>query len=67
MKMKPQKLVFLVFNPGNTNKKGRLGTIDLLFKVACFVKKVIFILNIEMSSSKLVSTRRSNVLSLPLH
>ncbi len=23
--------------PGNTNWKGRLGTVDLLIKVACFV------------------------------
>ncbi len=25
--------------PGNTNCRGRLSTVDLLIKVACFVKK----------------------------
>ncbi len=26
--------------PGNTNRRGRVGTVDLLIKVACFVKKI---------------------------
>jgi hypothetical protein len=52
--------------PGNTNYGGRLSTIDLLIKVACFVKKEKYIFNIKMSYSKLVGTRRSTVLSLPL-
>jgi len=52
--------------PGNTNWGGRPSTIDLLIKVACFCKKENNIFNIKMSWSKLVSTRRSTVLSLPL-
>jgi len=43
---------------------GRPSTVDLLFKVACFVKKANNIFGIKMSCSKLVSTRRSTVLSL---
>jgi hypothetical protein len=27
--------------PGNTNSRGRLNTVDLLTRVACFVKKKI--------------------------
>ncbi len=42
---------------------GRLITVDLLIKVACFVKKIY---NINISLSKLDSTRRSTVLSLPV-
>jgi hypothetical protein len=48
---------------GNTNWRGRLRTIGLLIKVACFVKKVNYIFNIKMNWSQLVSTRRSTVLS----
>ncbi len=50
--------------PGNTNWGGRLNTIDPLIKVSCFVKKVNDIFNIKSSWCKLVSTRRSTVLSL---
>ncbi len=35
--------------PGNTNRRGRLSTIDLLIEVACFVKKVNNIFNIKRS------------------
>ncbi len=35
--------------PGNTNYGGRLSTVDLLIKVACFVKKENNIFNIKMS------------------
>jgi len=42
-----------------------LSTVDLLIKVACYVKKKNNIFNIKMSLSKLVTTRRSTVLSLP--
>jgi hypothetical protein len=45
---------------------GRLSTVDLLIKVACFVKKKNDIFNRKMSLSELVSTRRSTVLSLSL-
>jgi len=51
---------------GNTNWGGRLSTVDLLIKVACFVKKANAFFNIKRSWSKRVSTRRSTVLSLSL-
>jgi len=48
---------------GNTNRMGRLGTVDLLIE-ACFVKKL---RNISSDlKSKLVRKRRSTVLNLPL-
>jgi hypothetical protein len=34
---------------GNTNRGGRLSTVDLLIKVACFVKKENNTFNIKMS------------------
>jgi len=46
--------------------RGRLSTVDPIIKVACFVKKVNYIFNLKKSWSKLVSTRRLTVLSLPL-
>ncbi len=46
--------------------KGRLSTVDLLIKVACFSTKTNNIVNIIMRSSKLVGARRSAVLSHPL-
>jgi hypothetical protein len=52
--------------PGNPHRKGKLSTDDLLIKVTCFVKKVNNIFNIEMSWSRLISTRRSTVQGLPL-
>jgi hypothetical protein len=52
--------------PGNTNWRGRLSTVDLFIEVACFVDKVNNIFIIKSSRSKLVSTRRSTVLSPPL-
>jgi hypothetical protein len=45
---------------------GRLGMADLLIRVACFGKNVTHVFNIKNCQSKLVSTRRSIVLSLPL-
>ncbi len=50
---------------GNANWRGRLSTIDLLIKVACFGTKINHIFNIKMRWSELVSTRRSTVLSHP--
>ncbi len=50
---------------GNTNWGGRLRTVDLFFRVACFVKKWKTVFSIKSRRSKLVSTRRSTVLSLP--
>jgi hypothetical protein len=47
--------------PGNTNRGGRLGTVFLLIKVACFVKKETIII-LKMSSSKILSSKRSTVL-----
>jgi len=49
---------------GITNWGGRLSTVDLPFKVTCFVKNVNNIFNIKWSWSKLVSSRRSNVPTL---
>ncbi len=60
----PENLITMI--PWNTNWKGRLSTVDLLIKVACLATLVNDIFNIEMSWSKLVSARRSTVLSLPL-
>jgi len=34
-------------NAGNTNRTGRLSTVDLLLNVACFVTKICSILNIN--------------------
>jgi hypothetical protein len=45
---------------------GRLRSVDLLIKVTCFLNNVNIILNMKRSCYKLVSTRRSTVLSLPL-
>ncbi len=45
--------------------RGRLSTIDLLIKAPCSVNKVNNIFNIK-SSFKLVCTRWSTVLSLPV-
>jgi hypothetical protein len=48
----------LKIKAGNTNWGGGLSTIDLLIKVACFVKKENIIFNIKMSWSKQGGTRR---------
>jgi hypothetical protein len=42
-------LQFASVKPGNTNKRGRLGTVDLLIKVALFVKEVNNSFNIKRS------------------
>ncbi len=52
--------------PGNANLGGRLSTFDLLIKVSYFEIKENNILIIKMCKYKLVGTRRSTVLSLPL-
>ncbi len=49
----------------NTKWRGMLSTVDLLINVACFVTQVNNIFHIKSSCSKLVSTRRSSVLSIP--
>jgi len=54
------------FYAGNTNERGRLCTLDLLSKVACFDKEVSIVSVFKSSLFKLVSTRRSMVLILPL-
>ncbi len=46
--------------------RGRLSTVDHLIKVARIVKKINDTFKLRRSSHKLVSTRRSTVLSLPL-
>ncbi len=43
-----------------------LSTVDLLIKIPCFVKRENYFLNVKSNLSKLVSTRRSTVSSLPL-
>ncbi len=53
--------------PEKINWGGRLCTVDLLIKVACLVKKAKNIFNLQWSWSKLVSTRRSTILSPSLH
>ncbi len=50
----------------NANWRERFNTFDLLIKDASFVKGVNNIFNVKSSWSKLASTRRSIVLSLPL-
>jgi hypothetical protein len=57
---------FWLDKPGNTIWRGWLSTVDLLIIAYCFVAKEDNIFNIKMSLSKLFSTRRSPVLSLPL-
>jgi hypothetical protein len=39
----------LMLIPGSTNREGRLSTVDLLIRVACFVKKENNNYNIKMS------------------
>jgi hypothetical protein len=34
---------------GNTNRRGKLSTVELLIKVACFVKEVNNIFDLKMS------------------
>ncbi len=62
-----EKHVSLLWNPidYNCEKQGRFSTVDLIFRVACFVKKENKVFNMKSSKSKLVSTRRSTVLTLP--
>jgi hypothetical protein len=52
--------------PGNTNWRGMFNTVNFLIKATCLVKKVNNIFYIKRSWSKLVSTRRWTVPSLPL-
>ncbi len=57
---------FVIAEEGNPNWRGRLITIYLLIKIACFVKKVNNIFSIKSSWYKLVSARRSAAPILPL-
>ncbi len=50
---------------GNANRRERLCTVDLLVKVARFVKEVDNLFIIKSSRSKLVSPRRLTVLPEP--
>jgi hypothetical protein len=52
--------------PGNPYWRGRLSTVDLLIKAACFVTKENRIFSTKTSWSKLVGTRRSTILNPPL-
>ncbi len=56
------KFTRLLIRPGNTNWGRKFCTVDLLVKVASFVKNVNGIFNIKRSWSELVGTRRSIVL-----
>ncbi len=51
---------------GKPHWRGRFSTVDLLIKIGCFVKKGKYSFSLKNSLSKLVSTRRLMVLSLPL-
>ncbi len=51
---------------GKTKWRGKFNTVNLLIKVPCFVTKVNNVSIVKSIRSKLVSTRRSIVLSLPL-
>ncbi len=51
--------------PGNSYRGGRLSTVDLLFKLACFVKNPQKC--IKISRSELVRIRRLNVPILSRH
>jgi len=51
-------------NSTSTKRRG-LSTVELLIKVARYVKKADKIFNVKSSWSKLVSTRRSTVQNLP--
>jgi hypothetical protein len=51
--------------PENTNRGGRLSTVDLI-EVPYFVKYVDNIFIIKSRWFKLISTRRSTVLNFPL-
>ncbi len=48
IKYKGIKNVELMGIPGNTNERGRLSTVYLLIKVACFVTKVNNIFSIKI-------------------
>ncbi len=49
---------------GNHHWRGRLSAVDLLFKIGCFVKIIVF--SVKCYWSELVTTTRSAVLILPL-
>jgi hypothetical protein len=53
-----------IIQAGNTNRRGRLCTDDLLIKVAGF-EKVNNVCSIKTANLKRLSTRRSTVLSHP--
>jgi hypothetical protein len=53
-------------NITSRNTNCGISTVDLLVKVACFVRMVSNIFNFKMSLSDLVSKRKSTVLTLPL-
>jgi len=55
-----------LIEPGNTNRRGKLSTVGLLIKVACFGNKQSKGCYIKICLAKLISARRSTVLSLPL-
>ncbi len=55
----PNRWYWTLVRPWNTDWTGRLSTVNLLIKVACFVKMMINIFDIKMSLSKLVCTRRT--------
>ncbi len=38
--IKIQRITKMPSSPGNTNIRGRLGTVDLLINVTCFVTKI---------------------------
>ncbi len=53
-------------NQGKHKLKRKAKIVNLQLKVACFVKKKNNVVNFKMRSFKLVSARRSTVLSIPI-
>jgi hypothetical protein len=59
-------LINLITFSGNTDRRGRLSTFDLLFTIGCVVKKKNISFHRKSNRIELVSRRRSTVLILPL-
>ncbi len=61
-----KRLAKIVAKPGKSYWRGGLSTVDLLINVGCFVKQENKVSEWKGVDCKLVRTRRSTVLSLPL-
>jgi hypothetical protein len=56
--------ILLTNQPGNSNCRGKLSTIDHPVKIGCFVKREKYSFSMKSSKSGLVGARRSTVLIL---